>query len=118
MSAEPLKVRLARALGWTDIVSIGPRRAVPSWLKPGDEVWVGKPPIPDSGVVVQGGGDVGLTHEYSHIPPFGDETPEGWAAIGPELQRVGVLRDPQFYAEILLAMHEQRGRQLYGEPQR
>lgn len=75
----PLHVRVARALGWTDIVDLGEGRYVR---------WVGKAPLPMCSCMERG---VPSTEPcrcwpratYQPIPPFGDETPEGWACTGP-----------------------------------
>lgn len=66
MSAEPLAVRVARALGWNDVQSIG--------IRGGVEKWVGVAP--------------GLRQVFDPIPPYGDDTPEGWSCTGPFLRYV------------------------------
>lgn len=95
MSAEPLPLhcRVAVALGWTDVQSLGPRQHGPSWHTPGAELWVGVPPCPnDEGPVEPGYGErspcdcAPLT--YSYVPPYGQESPEGAAAHGPLLPRL------------------------------
>lgn len=127
MSAEPLHVRVARALGWTEIQSIGPRQHGPSWHASGEELWVGLPPgFGDAcanlaRVPVRGGiRDLAFrAGHYDPIPPYGRESPEGWAVTGPLIQRFRITLEHwivdmdagpvrQFAArdEITVARHE------------
>lgn len=84
MTDEPIHVKVARALGWTDIRFIAPTHPTLNGY------WQGKPP--------------GTTQEWTEfIPRFDIETRhqgyedyvDGWAAVGPLIDRygIGLMRD-------------------------
>lgn len=62
---KPLNVRCAEAMGWTK------SRLAPLGHKPGPEAWRS----PDGKI------------EGAYLPPYGDDTPEGWACTGPLIGR-------------------------------
>lgn len=93
MSTEPLNVRVARAIGWTDVQSIG--------IRGGVEKWVGIPPaLHDAArdlakAFLAPGQNIDAAYppyaaaiRYEPIPPYGQDTPEGWSCTGPFLRYV------------------------------
>jgi hypothetical protein len=81
VTTEPLHVRTARALGWTDIQNLGPRQYGPKWHTPGADLWVGHPPTDDSPMIRDLLCKVGGI-QYEPIPPYGEESAEGTALCG------------------------------------
>lgn len=68
MQEKPLNVRCAEALGWTQ------RVLPPLGHTPGPVAWRS----PDRKV------------EGAYLPPYGDDTPAGWACTGPLIGRYGL----------------------------
>jgi hypothetical protein len=84
---EPLHVRVARALGWTHIHQAGYGHEIGSpcgdILLPGIR-YHGRAP-----------GNLLIEEQAKHepLPPYGKESPEGWACTGPLLSRYEVTVD-------------------------
>ena len=65
---EPLRVRVARALGW---------RGLSLWPEYQGGRWHGTPPGTDEPPIYV-------------VPPYGEDTPEGWACTGPFIRQYGL----------------------------
>lgn len=85
---KPLSVRCAEALGWIQLHI----RGFKSLWCCGDitlpcERWAGRRP-----------GNVLLSHEGFHdsVPPYGEDSPEGWACTGPLVERFGLDLSREF----------------------
>lgn len=65
---KPLTVRCAEALGWTS------KQLPPLGHHPGPTAWRN----PETGI------------EGCYFPPYGEDTPEGWACTGPLMARYGL----------------------------
>lgn len=109
--SEPLHVRVARALGWTDVQSLGPRQHGPAWHRAGTDLWTGRPPkgapveaprSPCAAAVPASRGewccsihltseiDGGCPLDFEPLPPYGEESPYGWACTGPLIEKHGI----------------------------
>lgn len=105
MSAEPLHVRVARALGWTDVQSLGPRDHGPSWHTPGTDLWVGLAPCeayesPEPGYITADRCACKDDAQYLPIPPYGQDSPDGNAVTMPFLRYVRELSWSEMRADI------------------
>jgi len=112
---RPLNVRVAEALGWTDFKrmpthNVGTPQFHGGFSPPVQEkVWCGVRPIDhDPKECVNLYGDEPCDHVPSHpdyepwhepVPPYGEETPEGWACTGPLMVRFGLsaIKDGDVY---------------------
>lgn len=75
MSKKPLNVRVAEALGWKfleDGRQRHPSLRGPWWIDPAGDA-------------------------TTEVPPYGADTPEGWACTGPLIQRFGLIVEPVCY---------------------
>lgn len=103
MTAEPLHVRVSHCLGWTDLQNLGPRlHGGAPWHRPGDDLWVGIAPCVECG-------DDGICDEhdaqgpsYQAVPPYGEESPHGWAVTGPFLRYVEEASADALYQGVTL----------------
>lgn len=106
---KPLHVRVAEALGWTAIHRRA-RGECPSggWcgdiMLPGER-WAGRAP---------GNMLVGPDGCHDSVPPYGEDTPEGWACTGPLLERYELALDKCDDERPWLAVDQTEKRYAFG----
>lgn len=73
---KPLPVRVAERMGWRDVQTLGKRE---SGKHAGPDVWVGRRP---------GAFDI---EGFDFVPPYGENSWQGWACTGPLLLRAVIF---------------------------